>query len=70
MKILKMVSMFIKVNQRSSKTIIFILPLPMLGWYAHFISITRDKDQAQNTTQYKTNTGQNQCWLVIFFLKK
>ncbi len=50
--------MFIKVNQRSSKTIIFILPLPMLGWYAHFISITRCKDQAQNTTQYKTNTGQ------------
>jgi hypothetical protein len=65
-----MVSMFIKVNQRSSKSIIFILPLPMLGWYAHFISIARGKDQAQNTTQYKTNTGRNQRWLVIVFLIK
>jgi hypothetical protein len=45
--------MFIKVNQRSSKTIIFILPLPKLGWYAHFISIAHCKDRAQNTTQYK-----------------
>jgi hypothetical protein len=65
-----MVSMFIKVNQRSSKTIILILPLPMLGWYAHLLSITRCKDRAQNTTQYKTNTGPNQCWLVIVFLIK